>query len=358
MQDKIFNVAIIGYGGMGGWHKDTLCRIPGMQVLGIYDIDSERQALARSQGLAVYSSLEELWADPLVDLITIATPNDSHLPLVVQSLEAGKHVLCEKPVALNSQELETMIQTAERMGKIFSIHQNRRWDEDFLVVKQITQENALGRIFNIESRVHGSRGIPGDWRTKKMHGGGMVLDWGVHLFDQMLQIMKAYPLKSLYAQLFYVTCGEVDDGFRVTFNFDQDITWLVEVGTSNFISMPRWYVQGSNGSAIIENWQRDGKIVMVSDWEKRDAIPVVTAAGLTKTMAPRSEDTIQQYPLPDVTADIRELYQNMQASIQEGAALRIQPQEVLMVMRLIDAIFSSAQKNQVIKLDDSFQIID
>lgn len=164
---------------------------------------------------------------------------------------------------------------------LFTVHQNRRWDEDYLTMKHIYEKEALGKVFRIESRVHGSRGIPGDWSNRKECGGGMILDWGVHLLDQIMQ-MSDKKVVSIYSEVSYVTNENCDDGFTATIKFEGDLTVVVEVGTSNFINLPRWYMLGENGSAIIYNWNLDGKIVMVSDWEKRDAVPVVTAAGLTK----------------------------------------------------------------------------
>ena len=91
-----------------------------------------------------------------------------------------------------------MMDAAERTGNFLTVHQNRRWDEDFWTVKKILEEGKLGEVFRIESRVHGSRGIPGDWRQEKEHGGGMVLDWGVHLLDQaMLDVYKRQAINRL-----------------------------------------------------------------------------------------------------------------------------------------------------------------
>ena len=103
----------------------------------------------------------------------------------------------------------------------------------------------------------------------------------------------------------------------------------MEVGTSNFISLPRWYILGENGSAVIDNWKVDGKIVMVSDWEKRDAVPVVTAAGLTKTMAPRTSETVKEYPLPVVHSDVREFYRNVFKAIRGEEESLIKHEEVM-----------------------------
>lgn len=340
-------IAVIGYGGMGGWHCDLIRNMEELELAGIYDILEERRNAARQNGIFAYESLEELLEDDTVRLVTVAIPNHLHREVCIRAMRAGKNVVCEKPVALNHQELQEMIDASKENGVLFTVHQNRRWDEDFRTMKRIYEENMLGRVFRIESRVHGSRGIPGDWRNQKECGGGMVLDWGVHLLDQIMQMIPQKPV-SLYAELSYVTNENCDDGFTVTIKFEDGLTAVVEVGTSNFISLPRWYMLGENGSAILEDWGGKGKIVMVSDWQKRDAVPVVTAAGLTKTMAPRTDETIKTYPLPEVRCDIREFYRNVISAINGESLQLVKQEEVMRVMKLMEAVFESAQRNMVI----------
>ena len=183
-------VAIVGFGGMGGWHKNKLLKSDVAELCGIWDIKEDRRQAARDENIHVYSSFEDVLADEKVDIVTIAVPNELHMPLSIAALEAGKNVISEKPVCLSSDELAKIIAASERTGKLFTTHQNRRWDADFLMMKQVYESGDLGEVFTMESRVQGSHGIPGDWRGKKEHGGGMMLDWGVHLIDQILQITK------------------------------------------------------------------------------------------------------------------------------------------------------------------------
>lgn len=350
---KPFGVAVVGYGGMGSWHTRELQSIEGIRLSGAYDILPERRRICEENGIRAFSSLEEVLSDPDTDLVTIATPNDVHLEIAVRAMRAGKHVVCEKPVSMNVAELEEMISAANETGRLFTVHQNRRWDEDYLTIKRIYDEGRLGRVFKIESRVHGSRGIPSDWRNQKAYGGGMVLDWGIHLLDQLLMMVKE-PVVSVYADLDNVTNQEVDDGFKAIIHFapkvagDPPLSCHVEVGTSNFINLPRWYMLGENGSAVVEGWDLKGKIVMVSDWEKRDAVPVVTAAGLTKTMAPRTEETIQQFPLPEVQSDVRDFYRNLIESAEGRAEQIVKHREILRSMKLMEAILLSGQSGEAV----------
>ena len=339
--------ALIGYGGMGGWHVRQVKTMPEFEIAGIWDIDPARCEAARAAGLHAYASQEELLADPSVELVTIAIPNDEHLPVTCACLRAGKNVICEKPVALSSDEVQEMIDVSRETGRIFTVHQNRRWDEDYLTVKRILQENALGKVFRIESRVHGSRGVPGDWRNTKRQGGGMILDWGVHLLDQILQLVDE-PIVSVHCEVQHVTNDEVDDGFICQLTFGSGLVAHVEVGTSHFIALPRWYVLGENGSCQIDDFALHGRIVKVSDWEKRDAVPVVTAAGLTKTMAPRTEDTIKTYPLPEVKSDVRDYYRNVARAVRGEEKQIVTHAQILRAMKLMEALFRSAEDDCVV----------
>jgi predicted dehydrogenase len=260
-------------------------------------------------------------------------------------------VVSEKPVTLSSADLQEMIDASKETGKLFTVHQNRRWDEDFLTMKKIYKENLLGDVFRIESRVHGSRGIPGDWRQEKEHGGGMVLDWGVHLLDQILLMMEGIKLKKVYSTVTHITNQLVDDGFTTSLLFENGTEVIVEVGTSNFINLPRWYMLGANGTAIIEDWNLKGEIVSAKGQNEKDVVPVITAAGLTKTMAPRRDDTIAKTELPIVKSDIRDFYRNVMKAIRGEEEIIVKLPEVARVMRLMETVFESAEKKQVIDFE-------
>lgn len=344
-------LGIVGFGGMGNWHRELIeTGIENLEIAGMFDIKEDRQEAARELGYRAYESLDALLADETVDMILISTPNDCHKPIAVKAMEAGKNVVSEKPVTLSSEDLLEMIDASKRTGKIFTVHQNRRWDEDFLTVKKLYDENALGDVFNIESRVHGSRGIPGDWRGKKEHGGGMMLDWGVHIIDQMLLMVKE-KITSIYCKVNHVTNYEVDDGFTLILTFESGKTALLEVGTSNFIELPRWYMLGENGSVQIDDFLVHGKIVRITDWDKNDAVPVKTAAGLTKTMAPRTDDTIHTEPVVKVDSDIKDFYRNVMAAIEGREEQLIKHDELLRVMRVMETALRSAELNQVLPFE-------
>ena len=175
-------------------------------------------------------------ADPTVDIVLVATPNDVHKGVVIRAMEAGKNAVSEKPVTLCSADLAEMRAAAEKTGKFFTVHQNRRWDEDFLTVKNIMAEGKLGEIFRIESRVHGSEVSPVTGDRKKSMAAAWCYDWGVHLLDQALLLYPGVKLNTVYATLTNVTNQLVDDGFSADLGFENGVHVLVEVGTSNFVS--------------------------------------------------------------------------------------------------------------------------
>lgn len=334
------NIAIIGFGGMGRWHGDYLMKSDVCNLLGVWDINPDRLVKARNLGIGTYSSLEELLNDDRLDIVTVATPNDVHRELIIKVLESGKNAISEKPVTMCSEDLQAMIDTANRTGKLFTVHQNRRWDCDFLAMKQVYESGILGPVFNIESRVHGSRGIPGDWRGMKKHGGGMMLDWGVHIIDQML-LMVPSKIKKIYCQYDHITNYEVDDGFKLTLNFENGVRAYLEVGTSNFINLPRWYMQGENGTAVINDFSCEGKIVCIENWDEKDVVPVRTAAGLTKTMAPRKDDSIKTHEIPKITSDVHDFYRNVVKAVDGVEPQIITHEQLMRVLKLMEACAKS-----------------
>lgn len=346
-------VAIVGFGGMGGWHKNKLLKSDVAELCGIWDIKEDRRQAARDENIHVYSSFEDVLADEKVDIVTIAVPNELHMPLSIAALEAGKNVISEKPVCLSSDELAKIIAASERTGKLFTTHQNRRWDADFLMMKQVYESGDLGEVFAMESRVQGSHGIPGDWRGKKEHGGGMMLDWGVHLIDQILQITKERKIERIYCVFDHITNYEVDDGFKLDIYFEEGLVARVEVGTSHFISLPRHYMNGTNGTAIVRGWGKDCEVVCCKNWEDKDVIPVVTAAGLTKTMAPRNKETITEYSIPSPKSDVHDFYRNYCLAVDGKAEQIVTHKELMRVMKVMEAAFESDAAGKPVEFKDT-----
>ncbi len=346
--------AIIGFGGMGSFHAEQIKKIDAVYIEGVFDIDPQKIKNAVEKGYKGYNSLEECLGDD-TELVIIATPNNFHKELSIKALEAGKHVICEKPVMMNAGELEEVFAAAEKCHKIFTVHQNRRWDKDFRIVKEALKKKIIGTPFYIESRVQGSRGIPGDWRCVKEAGGGMLLDWGVHLLDQLLWLVDS-PVTEVYAHLLSVKFPDVDDNFKVLLKFENNLSALIEVDTYTFIPLPRWHVSTDSGTLVINDWECSGKILKANlvefKWEQGI---VHTSAGPTKTMAPRPVETIDELPLPKMDPDCKDYYVNVAKAIKGEEELIVTPEQAMRVMKTIDAIFKSAQTGECIKGRDIYE---
>ena len=349
---KQYKAAFVGYGGMGHWHYTGICLTDRVKFIGVYDINPQRMELALSEGMEkAYGSYEELLADKEVDIVVVATPNNFHCPLVCQALEAGKTVVCEKPVAMSSEELQVMMDTASRTGSLFTIHQNRRMDADYLLMREAAEKGTLGKVFEIASRVTGSRGIPEGWRQYKVAGGGMMLDWGVHLIDQLMMMYADKAVVSVQCDMYHVAYQECDDGFRLILKFEDGPTAMVEVGTSHYVEAPRWYVCGDRGALVINDWNCTGKIIRASEhevtWEEEI---VYTKAGPTKTMAPRAKDTIEEILInpDDYSSDYDSYYRNLAAALDGTEEIRVKPAEAMRVMKVMEAAFESDSKQQII----------
>ena len=347
---KKMRAAVVGYGGMGGWHVEHLLKSDVCELAGVYDIRRERNELAESRGIHAYASYRELLCDPTVELITVAIPNDSHEQVVIEALNAGKNVICEKPVTLSLESLERMIAAAEANGVRFTTHQNRRWDVDYLAMKQIHDSGELGRVINLESRVHGSRGIPSDWRGEKAHGGGMLYDWGIHLIDQVLMIF-GWDVKRVYCLCDHITNKEVDDGFRLELTFAGGERATVELGTYNFIAMPRFYMRAEKGTALITDWREEAQVVKCTHWHENDVLPVKTAAGLTKTMAPRDELTTETYRVAKPASNVHDFYRHFVNAIRTGEEQDVTYDQMRTDLKIILAAFESERTGLPVDLD-------
>jgi scyllo-inositol 2-dehydrogenase (NADP+) len=345
------NVVVVGYGGQGGWHAGHALKSDVVSLRGIYDIKQERSELARSRGIFAYDSFEAVLADPEIDIVVCATPNDVHKDIVIRALKAGKNVVCEKPVALSVRDFDDMCAAARESGKLFTVHQNRRWDVDFLAIKSIIESGEIGKVINIESRVQGSRGIPSDWRCHKPYGGGMILDWGVHLIDQMLQLIPE-RIARVYCETTNITTDEVDDGMHLHIAFESGKRATVEVGTYNFLAMPRFYMQCEKGSALIEDWQKKCRVARLKVWNEKDVLPVQTAAGITKTMAPRDEITLDTYDIERPVSDVHDFYRNLVKAVDGEEEQIVKLSEVRRVLQVMEACFKSAESGQAVLFAD------
>ena len=325
----MFKMGIIGWGGMGHFHHKLVTeKIARMEVKGAYDINPEKNKDMEERGIIAYETADALLQDPEIDLVLLSVPNNFHKEYAIRALKAGKHV------------------------KIFTVHQNRRWDRDFLIVKDIYDKGTIGKPFFIESRVQGARGIPGDWRCTKVAGGGMMLDWGVHLIDQLLFMIDS-PVVEVYAQVLNLKYEEVDDNFKLMMKFENGINALIEIGTHHFTVLPRWYINCDAGSMTIQDWSSGADVVKELDTEMDWEMGIVyTAAGPTRTMAPRPKGTTEEFHV-DIAAEKsnHQLHEMLVDAMESGdySKIAVKPNEARRSMKIMEAAFKSSAEGIVIK---------
>jgi predicted dehydrogenase len=356
---------IIGYGTMGLTHIKKLTAL-GLEIAGVVDIDPCARDEAAEAGRHVYADLDEALADPTADIVFICTPNEVHKPLALAALAAGKNVITEKPAMLSTDEIEEVLAAEAASGKAFIVHQNRRWDEDYLVVKEMYEAKTMGDVTYVESRIDGSRGIPGDWRRDPSRGGGMVLDWGVHLVDRLL-LMVPSPVKSVFGRLSYTMGLPVEDGFMIYITFANGVEAVAACTTDNYAPGPKFHVKGTRGTATIDDWVMNGKIVRRVDEVEADAEPVVAGQGMTKTMAPRLidytkmlkvQDNVEVMPLPRLATDVNDFYRNAIAVIEGREDKIVSNESVVRCMRVLEAARTSHETHTVVDLTGIDDYID
>lgn len=347
-------LGIIGYGTMGSWHAENVRdRIDNLDVAVVYDIDENKRVQARENGFFVCDTLEEfLGAD--TDIILVATPNNFHKLHSILAMEHGKHVVCEKPACLSVEELEEVLAVSKKTGKLYTIHQNRRFDIDYVIVKNIIQQKTLGKLFMIESRLYSNRGFSkGGWKAKYETGGGLLYDWGIHLLDQILWMIDEKPV-SIHAELHNVHMQEVDDVCAVTITFESGLTARFLCDLWCHIKEPRWHIQGNEGTATVYEWfGKDGKIIKATTTgEEQTKGCVYTYNGLSTSMYSRPIQELTELPLPIPEKEPRweEFYENVMDSIDGKATQIITQEEILKDMKLLMAAFQSAKTNTTIKL--------
>lgn len=189
---KTIKVGTIGYGGafnMGKQHLEMLNAHEGFVPTAVCDLDPERVKVAESDwpGIQIYTDLDELLAKSDVELLVNILPHNAHAPITVKCLEAGRHMVVEKPFAITTDECDAMIDAARRNNRVLSTFHNRHWDP--LPLTLTKHLDKIGRPYRFEAN-WGGHNKPRDWwRSDKEISGGIIYDWGAHIMEWMLQVM-------------------------------------------------------------------------------------------------------------------------------------------------------------------------
>jgi len=344
-------LGVIGFGGMGKWHAKNAPRA-GVEVIAVCDIVEERFKEAEELGYKLYKSADDLLADKEINTVVLTVPNHLHKEMCIKAAKAGKNIIDEKPAAMVVAELDEMTKACEEAGVLFTVHQNRRWDKDMLIAKKAYDENLLGNIFTIESKLHSGNGYMHEWHLYKKFGGGMIYDWGVHLIDQALFMMSGVKVKSIFADVKNVLHEEVDDYFKIILKMENGITFHLELSTYILDYQPRWLVAGDKGTMIIKTFGCDGKIYRTGDMLKKLPPQITeTVAGPTRQFAPVPPGGIVTEDLPQVESNWVDFYKNFGEVLNNKFELKVKIPEVRRVLSIMEAVRTSSETNKSIDFE-------
>ena len=343
-------IGIIGYGYMGHFHHDKAKQFSDLEVTCAFDTVEEKRQDAQTARLTTYDNLEDFLKED-TDLVIIATPNQWHTPYAIASMRAGKNVLCEKPATMSVKELEDIIAVCNETGKFYTVHQQRRFDPDYRVVRDVIRSGEIGKVTTIESRVLGERGVCFGWRADPESGGGMLYDWGVHLIDQILQLYPEEKVTSIYARILSVLTPAVDDLFEVTMNLSNGVCAKVNVGTFALQKLPRWFVFGDRGTLKLDDFSGTvgGAARIKGEVKGFDSVVGQKVLGPSRTMAPLKPEFLEKLELPKEEDMTMAYWTQLREAILGNKAPIVTTDQIMRQMKIVETAFESSRKNEVIK---------
>lgn len=195
-------VGLVGYGLSGrSFHAPFIETVAGLRLAAIVTTDRQRHATAAAEhpGAVIVESVDALLERGDVELVVVAAPNSLHTPVAIRALAAGRHVVVDKPIAPTVAQGEVLLDAAAGSGRLLSVYQNRRWDGDFLTIRRLVADDALGAIDSYEARFERSSPVGPEWREMASEAGGPLRDLGAHLVDQSLILFG--PARRVWAQI-------------------------------------------------------------------------------------------------------------------------------------------------------------
>ena len=329
-KNKQIRGAVIGYGGafnMGKSHL-TWMQDAGIVPVAVCDLDPARllAAAADFPGLHTYAEASQLLADEEIDLVTIITPHNSHAPLAIEALQAGKAVICEKPMCLTAQEATDMIAASEANGLLLSVFHNRRHDGDFLALREaIVEKKLIGDVFSIQAGLAGY-GHPGHWwRSDKALSGGAFYDWGAHFVDWILALMPGRKVISVTGHFHKRVWHDVtnEDHVQAILRFDDGAHADLSFSQIASLPLPRWRIQGTEGGILDDGSVKDGMTLFTH-------LQGIRMKGELRNKPSRWEN----------------YYANIHAHLTEDAPLDVTPRQARRVIAILEAAGKSARSGQ------------
>lgn len=352
-------VALLGFGHGGAvFHAPLIASTPGMTLAAIVTGNPERQARAAREypSAAILSSAEALWdvAQNVAqyDLVVIATPNRTHVPLAIDAMRAGLPVVVDKPIAATAADAERLIAVSQETGKLLTVFQIARWSNAFLTIRRLLADDLLGPVVRFEARMERYRPIPrqGAWRERGApeEAGGLLYDLGSHMIDQALMLFGT-PLR-VYAELDYRRPGtQVDDDTFVAIEFESHARahlWASYVARRPGPAARIWGLRGSyekrygdRQEEALRAGQRPGEGVWGVEPAEHWAHLSADVGGV------HVEGAVESLP-----GDYPAFYAAVRVALLTGAAPPVDPRDAVQTMRVIEAAQRSAREHVVVAL--------
>lgn len=328
-------VGVIGYGGafnMGRAHLNEMIKA-GMTPVAVAEVDAARLEIALQDfpGITVYGNVASMLKKSDVDLLAIITPHNTHARLALQCLNAGRHVICEKPLAITTAECDKMIAAARKSKVVLSTYHNRHWDGCILeAVRQVVDNQAIGDIVRIEAHM-GGWGLPRDWwRSSRKISGGILYDWGVHLLEYTLQLMRSEIVEV--------------SGYAKTGHWAPQTFWKNDTNEDEALAMIR-YANGAWSSLCVTAIDSKPK----ERWlEVTGTLGTYVMDGPTwKCITHEDNVTVTREGLNPASEGWK-LYQNIADHLTGNTPLIITPEWSRRPIHILDLAVQSAKKNRAL----------
>jgi predicted dehydrogenase len=337
-------VGLIGYGYAGKtFHAPLIQSVTGME-LNIVGSSKRDTVLADLPGITVCSDMEEAATHPNIDLLIIASPNESHYPLAVAALDAGKHVVVDKPFTVKLADARSLVQLAEERAQLLSVFHNRRWDSEVLATKAIMESGMLGEISHFETHIDRFRPqVRQRWREQAGPGAGLWFDLGPHLIDQAMQL---FGLPETINASFAVLRkgGETDDWAHVQLNY-RSLRVILHVSLLVSGGVPRSVLHGTLGSwakfgADVQEKQLVAGMLPGSPGFGDDPDPGIFYEGATG----------KHTRIPAPAANQADYYLGIRDALWGKQPNPVPPEQASAVMAMLDTSFQSGATGRVLPL--------
>ena len=257
-QNRELGVGLLGYSpNVGKGHGLGVQHTTGLSLKAVSDLNPQRLDQARQDfpHVKIYETSEAFSGDKEVDVVIVATPPNTHAAMCLQMMETGKHVVCEKPLTLTWREANAMVEMAEKQHVHLSCHQNRRWDADFLAIKQAVSEGLIGDLFYLETFVGGFAHPCGYWHSHAAVCGGTCYDWGAHYLDWVVSLIPD-PVESVvgtrHKRVWHDVTNADQERIQIRFSGGQEADFIHSDVAA--VRKPKWYLLGTEG-AMVGHWQ-------------------------------------------------------------------------------------------------------